>query len=166
MLIIKMTLMVFSLFFLCRCTSYQEHFECDPKKGVGCQSLSEVDQLVESGKLPLGDQPHLNTAESSQNSQKDTSCSCKRYYPKEKEPQEKMKEQETSDSQPISSISPVEIMLEETSSLKSSDSWEVKRKGEEVIRVWIPPYQDEEGNYHSSSYLYSVLTPGAWEKKE
>jgi len=39
--------------FLTACSSYQEHFECPPGKGVGCQSVSQVDQLVNQGDLPL-----------------------------------------------------------------------------------------------------------------
>jgi hypothetical protein len=45
------------LLLLSGCSSYQEHFDCPPGKGVGCHSVSEVDALVESGHLPLGLKP-------------------------------------------------------------------------------------------------------------
>lgn len=34
------------------CTPYTESFDCPPGRGVGCQSLSTVNQMVEEGKLP------------------------------------------------------------------------------------------------------------------
>ena len=35
------------------CSTYQETFECKPGKGVGCRSLSHVNQMVDAGVLPL-----------------------------------------------------------------------------------------------------------------
>ena len=155
-------LMISSLLSLVGCSSYQEQFDCPPGSGVGCKSLSDVDQLVESGKLPIGSEASLEFQENDQqsldkNAQKD--CSCEKSSP-----QEKIQKGERENLLP-----PVEITIDQSpspSSLKNPDSWEIERKGEEVIRVWIAPHEDELGNYYSGSYLYSVLTPGTWEKKE
>ena len=35
------------------CSTYQETFECKPGKGVGCRSLSHVNQMVDAGADPF-----------------------------------------------------------------------------------------------------------------
>ena len=44
-----------SLASLSACTPYAETFDCPPGRGVGCQSLSTINGMVEEGKLPLED---------------------------------------------------------------------------------------------------------------
>lgn len=36
------------------------------------------------------------------------------------------------------------------------------RHHEGVIRVWIAPFEDDIGNYHTPNYVYTVVTPGFW----
>lgn len=36
---------------LTACTTYQEGFDCAARPGVGCQSITQVDRLIEQGKL-------------------------------------------------------------------------------------------------------------------
>lgn len=36
------------------------------------------------------------------------------------------------------------------------------RYGETVQRIWIAPYQDNSGNYHEPSYVYTVLKGSHW----
>jgi hypothetical protein len=48
---------IFLSLFLSNCTPYSETFDCPPGKGVGCQSLSKVNQMVEEGQLPLEESP-------------------------------------------------------------------------------------------------------------
>ncbi len=36
------------------------------------------------------------------------------------------------------------------------------RQQESVLRVWIAPYADTEGNYHAASYVYTVVEPAHW----
>lgn len=33
---------------------------------------------------------------------------------------------------------------------------------EQVMAVWVAPYQDKQGNYHDPSTLYTVIEPGHW----
>ena len=35
------------------CSTYSETFDCPPGLGVGCKSLSDVNQMVEDGTLPV-----------------------------------------------------------------------------------------------------------------
>lgn len=55
---LKHTLFMTSLTMLSACTPYTESFDCPPGRGVGCQSLSTVNQMVEEGKLPYGNLPY------------------------------------------------------------------------------------------------------------
>jgi conjugal transfer pilus assembly protein TraV len=36
------------------------------------------------------------------------------------------------------------------------------RFGEQIQRIWIAPFVDQEGIYHEPSYIYMVLTPSHW----
>jgi hypothetical protein len=38
------------------CATYNESFDCEPGKGVGCVSLSQVNYMVDKGELPLPSQ--------------------------------------------------------------------------------------------------------------
>ncbi len=48
---------------------YEGGFECPPGEGVGCKSISDVNQMVNRGELPP---PEINK----QDSQMNGSCSC------------------------------------------------------------------------------------------
>lgn len=48
---------------------YEGGFECPPGEGVGCKSISDVNQMVNRGELPP---PEINK----QDSQAKESCSC------------------------------------------------------------------------------------------
>jgi type IV conjugative transfer system lipoprotein TraV len=36
------------------------------------------------------------------------------------------------------------------------------RYQETVLRVWVAPYEDKEGNYYQPTTLYTVVKPGHW----
>ena len=36
------------------------------------------------------------------------------------------------------------------------------RYGEGVMRLWIAPYEDTDGNYHQANRVYSVVQEGQW----
>lgn len=36
------------------------------------------------------------------------------------------------------------------------------RYGEGVMRLWIAPYEDRDGNYHQTNEIYSVVREGHW----
>lgn len=49
--------------FVAGCGTYSEDFDCAPGVGVGCKSLSSINQMVEEGKLPKAIDTN-NTSES------------------------------------------------------------------------------------------------------
>jgi len=36
------------------------------------------------------------------------------------------------------------------------------RYHETVMRIWVAPYEDNNGNYHQDSTLFTVIKPGHW----
>src|SRR5438132_707356 len=51
----KRSFLVIALLLLPGCSSYSETFDCPAGQGVGCKSLSKVNQMVEKGDLPHKD---------------------------------------------------------------------------------------------------------------
>lgn len=60
--IIKGTLLSLLPLLLAGCSTYSETFECPPGKGVGCASLSAVNEWVDEGKLPKEPREEEKTA--------------------------------------------------------------------------------------------------------
>lgn len=48
----KKVILGLCLISLSGCSNYSETFDCSPGPGVGCKSLSQVNQMVEKGHLP------------------------------------------------------------------------------------------------------------------
>lgn len=44
-----------------------------------------------------------------------------------------------------------------------SDQTLINRVREESLRVWIAPFQDEQGNFHEGSVIHTVIRPGYWQ---
>jgi conjugal transfer pilus assembly protein TraV len=44
-----------------------------------------------------------------------------------------------------------------------SDQTTVKRVTEDPLRVWIAPFQGEQGNLHEGSVVHTVIRPGYWQ---
>lgn len=51
----KHIILMTSLLLLTACTSYKEGFDCDAIPGVGCRSISEVDKMIDEGKIGADD---------------------------------------------------------------------------------------------------------------
>jgi hypothetical protein len=43
-----------------------------------------------------------------------------------------------------------------------SSRFNALRAGEEVVRIWVAPYQDVHSNYHNESTLYTVVRKNNW----
>ena len=119
---------------LSACSTSSEVFDCPAGKGVGCKSISTVNKMVEQGKLSHNDEP---------------------------------------DSVPA--VAPVfaangqfsTIMASETPAdrqdLVLSDQTTVNRVREEHLRVWVAPFQDDQGNLHEGSVIHTVIRAGYWQ---
>lgn len=120
-------------FLLPGCSTTSETFDCKARKGVGCQSISQVNKMVDEGSLSL--------------------------------------ENEGSAYAPISTpvITTTSLLPDSTSSLGQdialSDDMVIHRIREEHLRVWIAPFQDQQGNLHEGTMVHTVLKPGFWQIK-
>jgi conjugal transfer pilus assembly protein TraV len=122
---------------LCACSTTSETFDCPSGKGVGCKSISEVNQMVDRGTLG-------RDAEEGKQS----------ILPLQ------------SLSAPIMATDPSAVERDKASAkISLSDTMAVHRAREEHLRVWIAPFQDEQGNLHEGSIIHTVLKPGYWQLK-
>ncbi len=99
------------------CGELNSQFTCPMKPGVTCQSLDQVNTMVDQGKLAEA-KPTPTPAQSAD------------------------------------SVLTVNISY-------SADEG-VSRSPEQVMRLWVAPYQDNQGNYFSSTHVYHVIQPGHW----
>jgi conjugal transfer pilus assembly protein TraV len=47
--------------------------------------------------------------------------------------------------------------------IAQSDDSMISRSKEEQLRVWIAPFQDEQGNFHEPSVVHTVVRSGYWQ---
>lgn len=129
------------------CSTTSETFDCKEGKGVGCKSISEVNQMVDQGALGDG---ALGAGSSVS------------IMPLPA---------------PVISAGPLEGKILQISEGGDSqqggnlpqgvdprlvDGVHVYRISEEHLRVWMAPFQDDQGNLHEGSVIHTVLKPGYW----
>ena len=39
----------------------------------------------------------------------------------------------------------------------------IQRAKEEPLRIWIAPFQDDQGNFHEASVVHSIIRPAFWQ---
>lgn len=121
------------------CTAYDENFDCPVGKGLGCQSVTEVKKKLNQGSIDMPE----TTTEAAARLGRDL---------------------------PI--MAPV--VLTDSASLANqhrgdpvvfidSNGMMIERAREKPLRVWIAPHQDQSGNFHESSVVHTVITPGYWQ---
>lgn len=110
----KLIFLLIMMSCLISCSGKSEQFDCKYSKGVGCKSISQVNQML--------DDLTLNTSIKPQ-------------------PQVLIVQNQNSKN-----------MLEK-----------VQRVVDEKLRVYIAPYQDLGGNFHTGAIVYTVLRPGFWQ---
>lgn len=118
------------------CSTTSETFDCKAGQGVGCKSISEVNQLVDQGS-------HGSFSE------RDTTLA--------------------RDKQSILPLEPAPLSTSMISGdflpVERSNTLTVHRMPEEYLRVWVAPFQDQQGNLHEGSVIHTVLKPGYWQLK-
>lgn len=118
------------------CSTTSESFDCKAGHGVGCKSISDVNQMV--------NQAHLGSlVESDATWIKDKQFTL------------------PSESAPLS----VPVISADSLPVEHSKELVVHRMPEEYLRVWVAPYQDQQGNLHEGSMVHTVLKPGHWHLK-
>ena len=133
-LISKIILLLGGGIILSGCSTPLETFDCREGKGVGCKSLSAVNQMVEQGVLGAPEEALAGS-------------------PLSPTP---LPPARAGDPHPprFSPDSP-------EAAFPLSEG--VQRIREDHVRVWVAPYQDAAGNYHEGSVIHTVLRPGYWQ---
>lgn len=130
-----MNLMV-TLMSLSGCSSYQDQFDCPAGTGVGCKSVSEVNDLIDKGAFKKGS---FNQKVSSFNRMTEEEDEIKLTSLKENEPR-------------LISLDPERLDTDAP----------VLRLPEQTMEVWIRGYGDEGGHYHHDSKINMVVHPARW----
>lgn len=130
------SLSVTSVIILTGCSTYSETFDCPPGSGVGCKSISEVDQMIDEGKL-IDEKPTPAPP-----------IELVSYKPIIRE--------ELSIYSPSTSQTASQGMTART----------VSRTPERHLRVWIAAFEDGKGNLYSESFVYTVFKPGEWRLRD
>lgn len=107
---LKILPILFILPILSGCMTYSESFDCPPGRGVGCKSLSQVNDMVEKGDLPL---ENINSTK--------------------------------------------ETIHQKSLGSKPSEGWIEAKNSPLNLKIWVANYKDEDGNFHSPSYVYASL---------
>jgi len=125
-----------SLFSLSGCASLNSSFDCKKPPLVMCKSLDEVNTMVNRGELGRFSE--------------DADCpTCSQSF-------------KNADS-PVAKTTPIPTGNFTTPyPVAALNLGAPLRYGETVMRLWVAPYQDTNGNYYSPSELYTVVKPGHW----
>lgn len=118
------------------CSTTSETFDCKAGQGVGCKSISEVNQLVDQGSFGSFVERDATLARDKQS-----------VLPLE--------------SAPLSTS----VISGDSLPVEHSNGLMVHRMPEEYLRVWVAPFQDQQGNLHEGSVIHTVLKPGYWQLK-
>lgn len=122
------------LLLLSACTSYQNDFDCPPKPGIGCQSISEIhDQIQET----TTGKDHLVVPETDD-------CDSGKCPNASRRPEV--------------SLPPAH----DGAYLVGAGGDLVRRIPERVIRVWVNGRVTETGDYEAAHYIYVALKDDGW----
>lgn len=129
----KHYLRLLPLLTLTACTDYSNAFDCEPKPGLGCQSISEIHhQIIEH---PKGDDAIVIEANES-------GCSEGKCQPAHTHRQS---EQNTRNAYLI-----------------HAGNESVYRVPERIIRIWVNGRVNEAGDYEAPHYVYVALKDDGW----
>jgi conjugal transfer pilus assembly protein TraV len=119
------------------CSIPNETFDCPAGQGVGCRSISNVNQDINNGSILKEELAEPGLAEIGFNKQFVAPV--------------------------VSQASPDALNLQE---IVLSDKSVVQRGREEHLRIWIAPHEDEENNFHEGNVVHTILRPSYWHLQE
>ena len=125
------------IFTLTACTDYSSAFDCPPKPGMSCKSISEIhDEIIESS---IGDDKLIVVEQNS-------TGEC-----------EKCSNPTVSERQGLLSRSQNTILVSSGNSL-------LHRIPERVARIWVNGRTNEAGDYQSAHYVFVALKDDGWQR--
>lgn len=130
----KPYLILLPILTLTACTDYSNAFDCEPKPGLGCKSISEIHhQIIES---PKGEDSIIIDA------QEGEGCEGKC---------------QTTSKDSIKSITTAKDAYAIYSGNES-----IYRVPERIIRIWVNGRVNEAGDYEAPHYVYVALKDDGW----
>lgn len=135
----KHILYILPIVMLSACTDYSNAFDCPPKPGMGCQSISEIhEQIVEH---PKGED-ELNVSTNAE----ETDCALGKCSKGGRR------------SNGFNELVPT------AGYLVAAEADYVRRIPERVIRIWVNGRVNEAGDYVAPHYVYVALKNDGWKR--
>ena len=123
--------------FLTGCSSMNSKFDCPNQPGVTCKSIDQVNDIVDRGLI--------GRSGSIENTKK---ISDPKFYPI-KNIKNNLNIGDT-------------VNNSASNNANNQTNHRVFRAGEQVVCIWIAPYQDIYGNYHNESSIHTVVRKSNW----
>lgn len=136
---------------LAGCANYSgldadSNFACKAPDGVTCMSVSGIYANAKASNLP------------GQRKRDEGSTGEKGHQPKAEE----RPVQHNYNSPEMNLAKAVGGEKASPKSMSAQNSGSPLRTPERILRVWLAPFEDQEGDLHDQKYFYVTVTPGAW----
>jgi conjugal transfer pilus assembly protein TraV len=141
----SLVLSLTTLSFLVGCAAYEESFDCPAGKGIGCQSVTEVKKKLNQGAIEI---PETTTEAAARLGGRGVPYLAPQVSTGQGNGNFKTTSSEGS-ADPLVFVDSNGLMIE--------------RAREKPLRVWVAPYQDQDGNFHEASVVHTVIRPGYWQ---
>jgi hypothetical protein len=136
----KHILYILPMLMITACTDYSNAFDCPPKPGMGCQSISEIHDTIEEH---AKGNDELNVSSDTE----ETGCVSG-----------KCSKGNASRSIGLTDLAPT------TGYLIGVGSEHVHRISERVIRIWVNGRVNDSGDYAAPHYVYVALKNDGWKR--
>ena len=119
------------------CSTPNETFDCPAGQGVGCRSISKINQDIDNGSILKDESLKGESVEEGLQTRGTAPVIS-----------------QVADTRVFDISNPQEIIL--------SDKSVIQRGREEHLRVWIAPHQDAEDNFHEGIVVHTIIRPSYW----
>jgi conjugal transfer pilus assembly protein TraV len=139
--------------------------DCKAPVGLKCTSLSQTHAIAKAGQLPArAASPGPATraaADEPERMSMGAQPPARRYYAADRQ----APSVQFSTPAPMATASsavPGAIDRTSPADMNAPSTGTPLRTPERVLRIWIAPFQDTDGDLHDQRYLYVTITPGQW----
>ncbi len=160
----KRRLLSLSIVAIGGCTSIsgydaESRFECTAPKGLSCVSVSQTYKVAEAGQLPGergATQPQGDDASRRESSAKQAA----EAYKERRAPSVQF-----TTPAPVTTAAaaaPGAATRLSPAAFNAPSTGTPLRTPERLLRIWLAPFQDADGDLHDQRYVYVTVTPGQW----
>ena len=164
----KRLLLSLSIVALGACTSIsgydaESRFECTAPKGLSCVSVSQTYKVAEAGQLPGergGTQPEGGDARGDTSRQEGPAKRVAEAYKERRAPSVQF-----TTPAPVTTAAaaaPGAATRLSPAAFNAPSTGTHLRTPERLLRIWLAPFQDADGDLHDQRYVYVTVTPGQW----